>query len=176
MTPARTRWPRTSPEGGEAAILSTVRLLLRGVLVAGLAGLGAELLLLQHYEDASQVIAPALVAAGLLVALWDLASRGPASLLALRLTMGLFLAAGALGVWLHYGASVEFQLEMDPGASGMALFRKAVAAKSPPALAPGAMAQLGLIGLAATYRERRRNAAGRGPADSAGPADSGGDA
>lgn len=170
MIPARPPAPRASREDGEAAILSTLRLLLRGVLVAGLAGLGGELLLLQHYESPSQVIAPALVAAGLLVVLWDAASRGPASLLALRLTMGLFLAAGALGMWLHYGASVEFQLEMDPGASGMALFRKAIAAKSPPALAPGSMAQLGLIGLASTYRERRRHAAAHGSADSGGDA------
>ena len=41
---------------------------------------------------------------------------------------------------------------MDPALSGMALFQKAILAKAPPALAPGAMTQLGLIGLAYTFR------------------------
>jgi hypothetical protein len=53
---------------------------------------------------------------------------------------------------LHFQVNMEFQLEMDPALAGMALFRTAILAKSPPALAPGAMIQLGLIGLAYTFR------------------------
>jgi hypothetical protein len=41
---------------------------------------------------------------------------------------------------------------MDAALSGLALYQKAILAKSPPALAPGAMIQLGLIGLAYTFR------------------------
>ena len=57
-----------------------------------------------------------------------------------------------LGAWLHFQVNMEFQLEMDPSLAGMQLFRKAILAKTPPALAPGAMLQLGLIGLAYTFR------------------------
>jgi hypothetical protein len=50
---------------------------------------------------------------------------------------------------------MEFQLEMDPSLQGVNLYRKAILAKTPPALAPGAMIQLGLIGLAYTFRSNR---------------------
>jgi hypothetical protein len=41
---------------------------------------------------------------------------------------------------------------MDPSLSGWPLFVKVVTAKAPPALAPGVMVQLGLLGLVYTYR------------------------
>ncbi len=66
--------------------------------------------------------------------------------------MVLLIISGALGVYFHFRATAEFQLEMDPALAGWALFRKAIVAKAPPALAPGAMTQLGLIGLAYTFR------------------------
>jgi hypothetical protein len=61
-------------------------------------------------------------------------------------------------VVLHYRANVEFQREVDPSIAGRALLVKAMKAKAPPALAPGTMTQLGLIGLAYAYRypSRRR--------------------
>jgi len=70
----------------------------------------------------------------------------------LQTTMALFLVAGLTGVFLHYQANVEFQVETNPSLSGWALFVKAIQAKVPPALAPGLMAQLGLLGLAYSYR------------------------
>ena len=66
--------------------------------------------------------------------------------------MVLFLLSGVVGMVLHFQVNMEFQLEMDPALSGMALFQKSILAKAPPALAPGAMIQLGLIGLAYTFR------------------------
>ena len=53
---------------------------------------------------------------------------------------------------LHFQVNMEFQLEMDPSLKGLDLYRKAILAKAPPALAPGAMIQLGLVGLAYTFR------------------------
>ena len=47
---------------------------------------------------------------------------------------------------------MEFQLEVQPELSGSTLLWKVLQAKTPPALAPGVMAQLGLIGLAYAYR------------------------
>ena len=66
--------------------------------------------------------------------------------------MALFVLTGVLGIGFHYAANVEFQREMDPSIHGMALFWKAMAAKTPPALAPGSMTQLGLLGLAYAFR------------------------
>ena len=68
------------------------------------------------------------------------------------LVMLLMIVSGGVGMYLHLQANMEFQLEMDATLSGWALLKKSVVAKAPPALAPGAMTQLGLIGLAYTFR------------------------
>lgn len=150
----------TTGTGGGAETLAATRLMLLAVLVIGLLGLGTELLLLAHYESPAQTLAPGLIGLALLVVAWHVVDRGPWSLLGLQIVMGLLLGAGLLGVYLHYGANVEFQREVDPGIGGSALFWKVVAAKVPPALAPGAMAQLGLIGLVYSYRHRNLRSTG----------------
>jgi len=61
-------------------------------------------------------------------------------------------------VLLHYRGNVEFERERDPSLSGLALVWEALRGATP-SLAPGAMAQLGLLGLAITWRHpaaRRR--------------------
>ena len=65
--------------------------------------------------------------------------------------MLLFLVIGILGVFLHLKGNVEFALERNPSLSGASLAWKALRGATP-ALAPGALAQLGLIGLLFTYR------------------------
>ena len=67
-----------------------------------------------------------------------------------------FVVAGLAGVYYHYRANLEFQLETDPSLAGSALLWRVLAAKAPPALAPGVMIQFGLLGLAYTYRNRER--------------------
>jgi hypothetical protein len=62
-----------------------------------------------------------------------------------------FLLVGALGVFLHLRGNVEFALERDPSLSGVRLLWKALRGASP-ALAPGALAQLGLLGLLYGYK------------------------
>jgi len=74
--------------------------------------------------------------------------------------MLLFIGAGLLGGVLHIRSSMEFQLETDPSLRGRKLFSKAMQAKAPPALAPRAMLQLGLLGLAFTYQQPARESAG----------------
>jgi hypothetical protein len=128
------------------------RRILLFILLAGVAGIMAELLLLAHTEDLNQLIPLALGAAT--VALSAIIAWRP-SRGALRLfqaLMVMMILSGALGMYLHLGANMEFQLEMDPALHGFALLKKSIVAKAPPALAPGAMAQLGLIGLAYTFR------------------------
>jgi hypothetical protein len=97
-----------------------------------------------------------LLGLGLVTIAWHILRPSRASLLAVQLVMGLFLAAGLAGVFFHYRANVEFQLEGDPSLAGRALLWKVLQAKAPPALAPGVMVQLGLLGLAYTYRYKER--------------------
>jgi disulfide bond formation protein DsbB len=73
-----------------------------------------------------------------------------------RAAMLLLMLSGAIGAVLHYRANMEFKLEMDPSLGGGALFWSVIRAKAPPALAPGNMALLGLLGLACAYRLDRR--------------------
>jgi hypothetical protein len=135
-----------------AEATGALRRILLGILLIGLAGLGTELLLLEHDENATQIIPLALIAIAFVVIAWQAARESDASLMTLQITMVLFVAAGLLGVVLHYQANVEFQREVDPSIAGWALLAKAMTAKTPPALAPGSMVQLGLIGLAYAFR------------------------
>jgi hypothetical protein len=124
-----------------------------------MAGVATELMFLKHDEEPLQLIPLVLIAAAFAAVAWHTVRPGPASIRALRITMGLFILSGLLGVYFHFGANVQFQREVDPSIAGTALFWKAMAAKTPPALAPGSMAQLGLIGLAYVYRQRARGPA-----------------
>jgi len=134
--------------------LQAIRRLLLVILVLGLSGTVVELILLGHYEDGLQWIPLVLVGTALATLAWHAASGSDRSADAVRIVMVCCLAAGLLGVYLHYGANVEFQHETDPSLSGRALLWKVLQAKAPPALAPGVMIQLGLIGLAYTHRHR----------------------
>jgi hypothetical protein len=66
--------------------------------------------------------------------------------------MLLVMLAGGVGILLHYQGNAEFQLDVNPDLAGWALFAKVLHSKAPPALAPGVMAQLGLLGLIYTFR------------------------
>lgn len=134
--------------------LSTITTILAAVLLFGMAGLLAELALIAHYEDAAQGIPIALLAAGLIAVLAEIALRRGWTQLLLQLTMVLIVGAGLLGVYFHFNGSREFQLEMDPQMSGTNLVWHVLRAKSPPTLAPGSMVQLGILGLGYAYLRR----------------------
>jgi hypothetical protein len=124
-----------------------VRVALLAVLLLGLVGSLVELLLIGHDEDTQQLIPVGLIAAGLLVVPWNLLRPSPGSIRVLQALMLLFVAAGLLGVYYHFDANREFQLEMDPTLSGTGLLWTVLQAKSPPTLSPGLMVQFGLLGL-----------------------------
>src|SRR5262245_18956353 len=128
------------------------RRILLAIFLLGAAGLMAELLLLNHLEDGLQLVPIALLA--LASALLVLVARVEAAPLVrlFQAVMLLSITSGGLGMYLHFKANTEFQLDIDPTLAGLALVRKAIVAKAPPALAPGAMIQLGLLGLAYTFR------------------------
>jgi hypothetical protein len=132
--------------------VDVMRRLLLGVLVVGMLGIGAELILLRHYEDNWQLAPLALIAIGMATIGWHFSRPSAASIRALQTIMTLFVAAGGLGILLHYRAAMEFQLESGTATRGWLLFVQVMHAKVPPALAPGAMVQLGLLGLIYTFR------------------------
>jgi hypothetical protein len=134
------------------ATLKKLRSFLLAIFVIGLLGAGAELLLLEHTEDFKQWIPLLLMLLSLLVLGWHLTTRNRASLRVFQTTMLLFVISGLAGLFLHYQANIEFELEMYPSLKGVELFWKAIKGTTPPALAPGTMNVLGLLGLAYSYR------------------------
>lgn len=139
----------TAPEpSGPGARL---RRILLALLVLGIAGLGAELALLGHTESRTQWIPLVALGVGLIATVAFVARPTRASVRALQGVMISFVAAGLAGIVLHYRGNVEFELEMYPDMAGLELFREAMTGATP-ALAPGALAQLGLLGLVLTYR------------------------
>lgn len=135
----------------ESATLTLIRRLLFITLLVSLLGTIAELLLLEHFDDAWQWTPIALISAALLALAWYALDRGPRSLNVFRILMILFVASGGLGVFLHYRGNVEFELEMYPDMKGWKLFAETMMGATP-ALAPGAMVQIGLVGLAWAFR------------------------
>lgn len=128
-----------------------MRRILLATLLLGLAGTLAELLLLAHIEGALQLAPLFLIGLALATLAWYGVARGPASLRTLQAVMILLLASGIVGVWLHFGANVEWERESNPSLGGLALYRAALAGAMP-VLAPGSMVQLALVGIAYTFR------------------------
>ena len=132
--------------------VSLIRAMLLTIFILGSVGSGAELLLLNHVESLLQWIPLVLIVLSFLVLGWHAVRRTPASTRAIQGVMIALIAAGLAGFYFHYQGSAEFKLESNPSLAGWRLFWEAIRAKAPPALAPGVMIQLGLIGLAYTYR------------------------
>lgn len=124
---------------------------LLAVLVISTIATAVELVLLEHTETFWQKLPLIALAVGAVVTLVAALRPNRLTLRTLQLVMVGFLAAGVYGTWLHYRGNVEFELEMSPALKGWELFKKAMMGATP-ALAPGSMGQLGLIGWLYTYR------------------------
>ena len=132
-------------------IHASLRQLLLAVILLGIVGLQVELALLRHAESLTQWIPHAALMIALFSTLAVYVRPGPSTLRVFQGVMLIFLIVGALGVYLHFKGNVEFALERNPSLGGAALVWKALRGATP-ALAPGALAQLGLLGLLYTYR------------------------
>ncbi len=139
-----------APAAGAARTLRALRRALFLLLVAGLVGTALELLLMEHIGDWWQRIPLILIGGALGVLLWYRVAKSGTSLQALRIVMVLFLASAAGGVVLHAKGNREFALETTPGLAGREMTAEMLTGAFP-ALAPGTMALLGLIGLLATW-------------------------
>ena len=133
-------------------VISPIRRMLLLVLLLGMSGTLLDLLLLAHYEDTAQLIPLALLSAGMLIAVVHALRPTGVTVRALQVVMASILVAGFAGIGFHFNGAAEFQLEIDPSQPWWDVTKKVARAQSPPVLAPGAMLQLGLIGLVYTYR------------------------
>jgi hypothetical protein len=144
-----------------------VRQLLLALVLVGIVGLATELALLRHTESFTQWIPHVTLLIGLLSTVAVYFRPGARSLRVFQVVMVIFVVVGILGIFLHYRGNVEFALERDPSLSRARLIWKALRGATP-ALAPGSLAQLGLLGLLFTYRHPAlsgRNTDGQGNVD-----------
>ena len=129
-----------------------IRRLILALVAFGLTATVVDLFGLEHYEEPLQIVPIAFNIFSLLVVSWHAVTASSASLLILRMVMAVMVIVGLVGVVLHMRGSMAFQLEANPDLGGWALTKKLLAAKAPPALAPGIMVQLGLLGLIYGYK------------------------
>lgn len=120
------------------------------VLLLAIAGTGVELVLLGHTEDRMQWVPLVLLTAGLLTGIALVVHASRAVLATFGTLMGLYVVAAPVGIYLHLESNVEFELEMRPSMEGVELALESLQGAMP-ALAPGTMAYLGLIGLLVWY-------------------------
>ncbi len=143
---------RVAPSpAGESGAISALRTFLFIVLGLGVVGTLAELLLLEHTEDFWQLVPVGLLGLCLAVMTARVAKPTRATLRAFQAVMLLCVVSGLVGLYLHYQGNAEFELEMYPSLTGLDLLWESLKGATP-TLAPGTMTQLGLIGLAYSYR------------------------
>ena len=132
---------------------AALRRVLLALLMVGSLSIAGDLLLLAHYESAWMLAPLAAMVVALACTVARILRPNAQTVRLLRGGMSVVFMTGLLGLVLHYQAGLEFQADMDPTLSRWGLFWKVVRMKAPPPLAPGALLQLSLLGLAATYRD-----------------------
>jgi disulfide bond formation protein DsbB len=106
---------------------------------------------LGHTEETQQWIPLLTLGLGLVACIALAARPSPVTVKTFRVVMVLFVVAAMAGLYFHYSGNAEFELEMYPSMRGMELFRESMTGATP-SLAPGMLAQLGLLGLAITWK------------------------
>ena len=114
-------------------------------------GTGIELIFLEHFEDPWQWAPIALLGAGLVLGAAVVLRPSRPTVRALQLLMISYVLSAGIGLYLHLKANVEFELELRPTMANTELIIETLKGAIP-ALAPGAMVQLGLLGLLACFR------------------------
>lgn len=132
-------------------MIETWRRLALFLLLLGIAGVLLELLLLEHFEDAPQWAPIALLVLGLILCAAVAARPTKPLVRALQGLMTAYLLASGAGIFFHLKSNAEFELELRPSMAGTELVVETLKGAMP-ALAPGAMAQLGLLGLLVSFR------------------------
>lgn len=131
--------------------LHRLRQLLLGLVLLGAVGLVAELILLEHWEAAAQRIPVTLLILTIVATIGFMARPARPWLAAFRLVMALVVVSGFAGAALHYRSNDQLEREINPDRPAGEIFGAAIRGGTP-TLAPGAMIQLGLLGLLAAFR------------------------
>ena len=126
------------------------------LLVGALAGLGTvlELGLLEHVEGGPQLLPFAVIGLGLATIGAALAAPRRSVFLGVRGVAALLVLAGAFGVFEHLEHNYAFAAEIRPTAEWSELVVPAILGGNP-ALAPGAVALMGVLMFLATWRDTR---------------------
>ena len=123
----------------------TIKLIISVAFVFMMVGTAVELYLLEHYEDVKQLIPLLLIGISGLLLLLLLFIRTKILTLIFKWILGLTALSGVYGTFLHLRANYEFEQEMKPTAGGWDLFIESLSGALP-ALAPGSMIVLALLG------------------------------
>ncbi|HIF55913.1 MAG: hypothetical protein ABGY10_08990 [bacterium] len=121
------------------------------LLLFAILGTGIELIFLEHFEDPWQWAPIALLGAGLVLGAAVVLRPSRPTVRALQLLMISYVLSAGVGLYLHLKANVEFELELRPTMANTELILETLKGAIP-ALAPGVMVQLGLLGLLACFR------------------------
>jgi len=132
-------------------ILSRLRRFLLIFSVMLLGGAVVELWLVNHTEDPVQLIPFVLCGLGSAAALSALFRPCRATMLGLRVCMGLVAVGSLLGIYLHVESNLALQREIDPKASTGEMIWGALGGANP-LLAPGVLAVAAVLAFAVTYR------------------------
>ena len=124
-----------------------MRLSLLLLLLFGTSGALIELVLIGHFEDRAQWVPMVLLTIGLVLGGWLAVQPTSAwTVRALLAVAWLQVGGGILGIYFHLKSNIEFELEMNPNAETMDLAWDTLSGAMP-ALAPGAVTFLGLLGI-----------------------------
>ena len=129
----------------------SLRQLVFVLVFIGIVGLEIELALLRHAESFSQWIPHIVLLIGLLATVIVFLRPSATILRVFQAIMWMFVVTGMLGLYFHFKGNFEFATERDASLSGFRLLWKVLRGATP-AFAPGAMSQLGLLGLIYTYK------------------------
>ena len=136
-------------------LLARLRRLLLALVAFGAGGLALEPVLLAPWEAWTQRVPLALLLAAFAGAVGLLVRPGPRLWTGFRTVMVLAVLSGAVGSVLHYRGNAALEREIAPNRPAVEIVRAALTGGIP-TLAPGAMIQLGLLGLLAGLRATPR--------------------
>ena len=114
-------------------------------VLLGVLGVLVELVVSDHF------IPFAVLGANLPVGGWQAGDGGRTSLRALRVVMGLLLIAAPAGIYFHLTGNYTTEHDFDPSLLGFDLWLTVIRGEAP-SLAPGTLAQFGLLGLLYSWR------------------------
>lgn len=114
-------------------------------------GTSLELLLTNHMESPPQLVPFVVMGIGLAVAVAVAVAPSKRTIGVMRVVAVLLVLAGAFGVFEHLEHNYAFEAEIRPTEGAADLIVHAIFGANP-ALAPGAVALMGLLGALATWR------------------------